>query len=41
VLDAVAALATGGSPRAAAKLGGSFSADRAVNASDTLTALKG
>ena len=29
VLDAVAALATGGSPAAAAALGGSFSADRA------------
>src|SRR5207248_8573340 len=40
VLDAVAALATGGSPAAAAALGGSFSADRAINASDTLTALK-
>jgi 4-hydroxy-3-methylbut-2-enyl diphosphate reductase len=41
VLDAVAALATGGAPSAAAALGGSFSADRAVNASDTLAALKG
>jgi 4-hydroxy-3-methylbut-2-enyl diphosphate reductase len=41
VLDAVAALATGGSPPAAAALGGSFSADRAVNASETLAALKG
>jgi len=41
VLDAVAALATGGSPPAAAALGGSFSADRAVNASDTLAALEG
>jgi 4-hydroxy-3-methylbut-2-enyl diphosphate reductase len=41
VLDAVAALATGGSPKAAAALGGSFSADRAVNASDTLAALRG
>jgi 4-hydroxy-3-methylbut-2-enyl diphosphate reductase len=41
VLDAVAALATGGSPKAAAALGGSFSADRAVNASGTLAALKG
>jgi 4-hydroxy-3-methylbut-2-en-1-yl diphosphate reductase len=41
VLDTVAALATGGSPKAAAALGGSFSADRAVNASDTLAALKG
>jgi 4-hydroxy-3-methylbut-2-enyl diphosphate reductase len=41
VLDIVAALATGGSPKAAAALGGSFSADRAVNASDTLAALKG
>jgi hypothetical protein len=37
----VAALATGGSPPAAAALGGSFSADRAVNASETLAALKG
>jgi 4-hydroxy-3-methylbut-2-en-1-yl diphosphate reductase len=41
VLDAVAALATGGAPLAAAALGGSFSADRAINASDTLAALKG
>ena len=41
VLDTVAALATGGSPKAAAALGGSFSTDRAVNASDTLAALKG
>jgi len=41
VLDAVVALAAGGSPAAAAALGGSFSADRAVNASDTLAALRG
>ncbi len=41
VLDAVAALATGGSVPAAAALGGSFSTDRSVNASDTLAALKG
>ena len=41
ILDTVAALATGGSPKAAAALGGSFSADRAINASDTLAALKG
>jgi 4-hydroxy-3-methylbut-2-en-1-yl diphosphate reductase len=41
VLDVVAALATGGSPRAAAALGGSFSADRVVNASETLAALRG
>ena len=41
VLDAVAALATGGSAPAAAALGGSFSADRAVDASDTLAALRG
>ncbi len=41
ILDTVAALATGGSPKVAAALGGSFSADRAINASDTLAALKG
>jgi 4-hydroxy-3-methylbut-2-en-1-yl diphosphate reductase len=39
-LDALAALATGGSPAAAAALGGPFASDRAVDASDTLAGLR-
>ena len=39
-LDALVALATGGSPVAAAALGGPFSTDRAVDASDTLAGLR-
>jgi 4-hydroxy-3-methylbut-2-enyl diphosphate reductase len=39
-LDALAALATGGSPGAAAALGGPFSRDRSVDASDTLAGLR-
>src|SRR5205823_753843 len=40
VLDALAALSLAGSPKAAAELGGSFTADRAVDASEALAALR-
>ena len=39
-LDALAALATGGSPAAAAARSGPFATDRAVSASDTLAGLR-
>lgn len=39
-LDALAALSSGGSPPAAAALGGVFTGDRAIDASDTLAGLR-
>ena len=39
-LDAVAALCLGGDPVAAAALGGPFTGDRVVDASDTLSGLR-
>ena len=39
-LDAVAALCLGGNPAAAAALGGPFTGDRVVDASDTLSGLR-